>query len=199
MRLQITDRQAPVLTGSDPLLIRAAGFYEDLEARLRIKVLFECVQSGVDLPMPFKLDLWRFDWLRERSLGNIALSAARGAALIVVSMSRANWLPVEMEKWVTAWSRDMEDRPAALMVLLPKPQDGCNQFHPLRERLWQAARCKPTDFFQEFFEPTREEHRLVGLDRKLRVETGKGSRQRRSRTNSPVNGAKQREEHIQMP
>jgi hypothetical protein len=88
--------------------------------------LLECAQSGVDLPVLFRFDLWRFDWLRERSVGNIALSTARGTALIVVSTRRANWLPAEMKKWVTAWSRNKEDHPATLLVRLTGLQDGCN-------------------------------------------------------------------------
>lgn len=199
MRLHTSDNEVPILARNNPFRIRIAGFYEDLEAGLRIKVLLGCVRAGVNLPAPFRLDLWRFDWLRERSLRNIALSTTRGSALIIVSISRASWLPTEMEKWVTTWSHDIENHPAAFMVLLPKLREGGNQFYPLCEWLWRAAQYKPTHFFQELFEPAEVEHYLVILEKTLCSQTGKEMLRKRNRIQSPGKGTKQREQHIHHP
>lgn len=133
--------------------VQVTGLYEDLKAGHRIKALIDCVHAGMELPVRFKLDLWRFDWLRERALQDMALNAARGSALVIVSVSRARMLPVHMGKWVTDWTQDKGDHPSAMIVLLPKGENRLSVCHEVLERLQRAAEQKSADFFHEFFEP----------------------------------------------
>jgi hypothetical protein len=146
-------------------MIQVTTLYEDLEAGLRAKALMECVQSCMDTPVEFKLGLWRFDWLKERSLANIALSATKRSELVIVSTTTAITLPGEMERWLHAWGQGREDHPSALMALLSHARYGSSACgHPLRDCLQSAAQRKGVDFFCEYYDPTIVTDRSFGED-----------------------------------
>src|SRR6187399_1519267 len=106
------------LSGTNPNpVIQVTAIYEDLEAGIRAKALMDCVQSGLDLPAQLKLDLWRFDWLNELSIRNMALNIAKSSTLVVVSASTNNPFPVEMERWIRAWMQSREDQLSAIVLL----------------------------------------------------------------------------------
>ena len=107
-------RWVPNLLFDEVPRIQVTGFYEDLEAGIRAKTLIECVQAGMNLPVHFNLDFWRFDWLREHSLRNFALSAARYSALVIVSATRAKLLPGQLGKWISAWAQEKNGPPSAV-------------------------------------------------------------------------------------
>jgi hypothetical protein len=109
-------------------------------------VLYEDLEAG------FNLGLWRFDWLAEHSLGNVALGRANRSALVVISVSSANPLPVAVEKWINAWVATGQMHPLALVVLLPREKKRAREAHQLHERLQAVAQQKRVDFFSEFFE-----------------------------------------------
>jgi len=134
--------------------ILATVLYEDLESGLRARALMESVEANMDFPAEFQLDLWRFDWLAERSLGSIALSRADRSALVLISLGSANPLPVAAEKWINTWVQMEQSHPLALVVLLPKEKRGGESYHPMHEHLRAVARQKGVDFFCEFFEPS---------------------------------------------
>ena len=168
MRLQTMSRWSPNLLTDEIPRVQITGLYEDFEAGVRAKVLIECVHAGMNLPVKFKLDFWRFDWLRERSLREIALNTARSSALVVVSATRAKSLPHQMERWISAWAQEKNGHPSAMIVLLPKGRDGQARCQLLHERLRRAAQLKHADFFSECFEPQtkhrpdiRKNHRPV--------------------------------------
>jgi hypothetical protein len=142
-------------TTNDVPLIQVTVLYEDLEAGLRAKALIECVQSCMEIPVQFKLGLWRFDWLKERSLANIAMGATKRSELVIISTSTAQALPSEMERWLDSWVPRTELFPAALMALLS--HEGDDQTHPIHDRLQRAARQKRVDFFCEFYQPQPQE------------------------------------------
>jgi hypothetical protein len=137
-------------------VIQVTAIYEDLEAGIRAKALMDCVQSGLDLPAQLKLDLWRFDWLSELSIRNMALNIAQNSTLVVVSASTNNPFPVEMERWMRAWAQSREDQLSAIVLLaLAEAQWGrC----PLSESLQRVAHQKRADFYCEFFKPSHAEH-----------------------------------------
>ena len=110
----------------------------------------ESVEANMDFPAEFQLDLWRFDWLTERSLGNIALRRADRSAIVLISVGRSNPLPVAAENWINTWVQIEQSQPLALVVLLPKENQA--ESHPLHELLRAAARRKGVDFFCEFFD-----------------------------------------------
>ena len=130
--------------------ILATVLYEDLESGLRARALMESVEANMDLPAEFRLDLWRFDWLAERSLGNIALSRADRSALVLISIGTSNPLPAAVDNWISTWVEIEQIHPLALVVLLPKEKHAAT--HPLHERLRDVARQKRVDFFCEFFD-----------------------------------------------
>ena len=152
MRMQTTNRWISATKNiMDNLpLIQVTGLYEDLESGIRANVLIECVQANVGVPARFNLDLWRFDWLEEAPLRNMALSAAKRSALVLISTNCVNLLPAPMETWVAAWSLEVEEHPSALIALLSGKKDSRSRHCPLHDRLQCAARQKGADFFCEY-------------------------------------------------
>ena len=122
--------------------ILATVLYEDVESGLRARALMESVEANMDFPAAFQLDLWRFDWLAERSLGNIALSRADRSALVLIAAGSSAPLPPAAENWLDTWVQMEQSHPLALVVLLPKERSGQERSHPLYERLQAAARQK---------------------------------------------------------
>lgn len=134
-------------------LVRLTALYEDLEAGLRAKRLLEGVETTVkaQLPVCIKAELWRFDWLKEKSLRNMALSMAKESALVLVSASTNNPPPVEFQRWLKAWSQSREQNLSAL-VLLARPRPYEAGPHALHDCLERAARHKDVEFLCEFLE-----------------------------------------------
>jgi hypothetical protein len=145
----------PAATSNRIPVLQVTALYEDLEAGVRGQALVDCVRAGLDVPAQFKIDLWRFDWLNELSLGNMALSMARSSGLILVSASSSNPFPPEVERWFEAWVQSPGDA-ASSLVLLAAEHARASGSHPLRDRLQQIARRKGVDFFCELFRPAVE-------------------------------------------
>ena len=137
-------------------VIQVTAIYEDLEAGIRAKALMDCVQTGLDLPARLKLDLWRFDWLNELSIRNMALNIAQNSTLVVVSASTNNPFPVEMERWMRAWTQSREDQLSAIVLLALEEahSTGC---HPLQASLQRVAQHKQVEFYCEFFKSSHPE------------------------------------------
>lgn len=133
--------------------------YEDLEAALRARALIEVSQSGMDLPVPLQVELWRFDWLRERSLNTMAMNRAKNSTLLILSTSSANPPPSHIEKWIKHWTQCPQGQPLALVILLARKPDWAGQQDGLHNLLREAARQKGAEFWCEWFEagPTRRE------------------------------------------
>ena len=152
MLSQLENRASSAITEASSLL--ATVLFEDVESGLRARALMESVEANMDFPAEFQLDLWRFDWLAERSLGNIALSRADRSALVLISVGSANTLPPAAENWLNTWVEMEQNHPLALVVLIPKEKRTDDAYHSLHEQLRAAARRKGVDFFCEFFEPS---------------------------------------------
>lgn len=131
--------------------IRVTVLYENLEAGLRARELMDCVQGGLQLPTAtLELEFWRFDWLAERIMRNVALSMAKRSTLVVFSFTNINSVPPELERWLNAWTRYAQPAPSALIAL----RLGAEIHRPgqsvLHDRLQRAAEQKGMDFFCEF-------------------------------------------------
>ena len=145
-------------------LIQVTAIYEDLEAGIRAKALMDCVQSGLDVPARLKVDLWRFDWLNELSMRNMALNIARNSTLVVVSASTNNPFPVEMDRWMRAWMQSREEQLSAIVLLAPH-ETHAGMCHPLEDALRRAAEQKQVEFYCEFFKPSHVDHGSVSFHR----------------------------------
>lgn len=143
--------------------ILATVLYEDVESGLRALALMESVEANMDFPAQFQLDLWRFDWLNERSLGNIALSRADRSALVVISVGSTHSLPPAVENWLNTWVQIEQSHPLALVVLIPKERRS-DATYELHERLRAIARQKGVDFFCEFFDPLSPDRNASTFD-----------------------------------
>jgi len=143
--------------------IQVTAVYEDLEAGIRAKALIDCIQSGLDLPARFKLDLWRFDWLGELSMRNMALNIAKTSTLVLISASSNNPFPVEVDRWLRAWMPSRDEQLSAIVLLATDTQFGVR--HPLQESLQRVAEQKQVPFYCEFFKPSPGEHAPVSAYR----------------------------------
>jgi hypothetical protein len=158
----------PKATPATPT-IQLTALYEDLEAGLRVKRLLDRVESAVkrELPVQFKLEVWRFDWLGEASLRNMALSMARSSALVLVSTSTDHPPIVELERWIRAWTQNRDDQLSAL-VLLTQEGNLRSGPHTLYNCLQRAARRKAVEFLCEYIQSTQDKREPIAdwvLDR----------------------------------
>ncbi len=140
-------------TSAPAPVIQVTALYENLEAGLRAKSLVDCVRAGMEAPAEFKLELWRFDWLGELSLGNMALSAARDSTLVIISTASDGAMPPELERWLRAWRQTPNAGLAALVLLAPH-ETAAGAAHPWQEQLQRTAQRKQAAFLPEFFETT---------------------------------------------
>ena len=146
-------------------VVQATAIYEDLEAGIRAKALMDCVQSGLDLPAEFKVDLWRFDWLSELSMRNMALTIAKNSTLVLISASTNTPFPVEMERWMRAWMQSRENQLSAIVLLAPEEANPVAPY-PLREALQRVAQQKRVELHCEFFKPSHAEPGSVVIHRR---------------------------------
>jgi hypothetical protein len=158
----------PKATPATPT-IQLTALYEDLEAGLQVKRLLDRVESAVkrELPVQFKLEVWRFDWLGEASLRNMALSMARSSALVLVSTSTDHPPIVELERWIRAWTQNRDDQLSAL-VLLTQEGNLRSGPHTLYNCLQRAARRKAVEFLCEYIQSTQDKREPIAdwvLDR----------------------------------
>ena len=149
-------KHLPRQWGSHLSPVQVTVVYEDLEAGIRAKALMDCVQTGLELPAKLKVDLWRFDWLSELSMRNMALNIAKSSTLVLVSASTNNPIPTEMDRWMRVWMQSREEQLSAI-VLLAMQESRSVGFHPLQETLRRVAEHKQVEFYCEFFKPSHAE------------------------------------------
>lgn len=130
---------------------RAAVLHEPLKARLRAKELRECLESDMDVLAPFELEYWKFDWLKERSLRNMAMRITGNLEVVIISASGPSALPLEMEQWLNAWAHKPKLSCSVLIALYSKGQIDPTYHRLLHDRLQRTARQQGVDFFCEFF------------------------------------------------
>ena len=146
----IVRRSSRPPVGEEPTF-RAMVLYEMMESALCAKALLECVQSDMESPPQFEVEFWRFDWLRERSLRDIALSIAGNSDLIIVATATAAPLPLEMERLLDAWAGRCGDPCLALIAIHSWQRTNRTRYELLNDRLQRAAQAKGVEFFCEPF------------------------------------------------
>ena len=140
-------------------MIQVTVLYENMESGLRAKALMQHAESGIDFPAEFRLEYWRFDWLKEALLGHLASNTAKDSALVIIA-STTTVLPRQVEDWIHAWAKVRANHPSALIVLLPGDPGNPESRESLRERLYGMAQSEQVNVFCESFGAAGEKEGL---------------------------------------
>jgi len=111
--------------------------YEDFSTGLRARQAFDKVACQLKPDTDFKVDLWKFDLLREPALLEWAATEAAKADIVFLSAHGQDQLPKAAHSWLEQWFERRGGEPCALVVLLDKaPGDAAGA-----GQTWEALRA----------------------------------------------------------
>jgi hypothetical protein len=129
------------------VILRALVMYEGAAVGNRALAMLNRVARGVTTPGRLLCSLWRFSFLNDPALMEMAATEAGGADIILVALPDWADLPSEVSEWISLWLLSRAKRPKALVVLADEPT-GQNGAVPYAfTRLRQAAQLGRMDFF----------------------------------------------------
>jgi acetylornithine deacetylase/succinyl-diaminopimelate desuccinylase-like protein len=128
--------------GVDVLLV-----YEDFSTGLRARQAFEKVARQLKLDADFKVNLWKFDLLREPALLERAATEAAQADIVFLSAHGQDELPEAAHTWFDQWFERRDGKPCALVVLLDTLAGNTAKAHQAWEPLRAAALASGLDVF----------------------------------------------------
>ena len=113
---------SPVLCGEseswgNPEVCTVLIVYEDLPTRERAVSLCDALVRKFTPELDFEFTWWRFKFLSDAHIAHQAAQAALQADLILVSIHRAEDLPLEIKAWFERWLSDRHPSEGALVVL----------------------------------------------------------------------------------
>jgi len=121
--------------------------YEDFSTGLRARQSFEKVARQLELNAAFKVNLWRFDLLREPGLLERATTEAANADIVFLSAHGRGELPGMAKLWLEHWFERRGAEPCALVVLLDMLAGDTAAVNQVWETLRAAAVAAGVDVF----------------------------------------------------
>jgi hypothetical protein len=127
----------------EPAVSKARGklevlmVYEDLSTGLRARQAFEQLAQQLEFDTDFRLDLWKFDLLREPTLLERAASEAAKSDIVILSAHGQHELPRTTHMWLEQWLERRSGQPCALVILLDALFSGT----AASNRTWEALRA----------------------------------------------------------
>jgi hypothetical protein len=91
--------------------------YEDAATRDAAVELCDKQVKKFGAELDFEFTWWGFKYLNDEEIGRQAASAAMAADLILVSVVRAEDLPLEVKAWFERWLSERQPSEGALVVL----------------------------------------------------------------------------------
>jgi|SRR6516164_8381004 hypothetical protein len=96
-------------------VFKAVLVYEDVAAAVRARRF--CERLVRVLGSTLEEQIWNFDVLGIREVGNLAASAARKADIVIVSLSGRTELPHTIRGWLNMWLWLLEEENPTLVTL----------------------------------------------------------------------------------
>jgi uncharacterized protein YozE (UPF0346 family) len=121
--------------------------YEDFSTGLRARQSFEKVARQLELNAAFKVNLWRFDLLREPGFLERATTEAANADIVFLSAHGRGELPGMAKLWLEHWFERRGAEPCALVVLLDMLAGDTAAVNQVWETLRAAAVAAGVDVF----------------------------------------------------
>ena len=134
----------PAETG---VMLRALVMYEDTALGNRALAALNNITRRVETPGRLLCSLWRFFFLSDRSMLEMAAAEAAGADIILIALSAASKLPSEVNDWINLWLSTRNKRPKALVAFADEEAAGDRASSSLFPRLRELARLGRMDFF----------------------------------------------------
>ena len=113
-----------------PEVCTVVVLYADPITRSAAVELCDNLAKKFGTEMDFEFTWWGFKYLNDEEIGRQAASAALTADLILVSIQRAEDLPLEVKAWFEKWLSERESSEGALVVL----QAGAQREVPAQSR-----------------------------------------------------------------
>lgn len=94
-----------------------AVIYEDSAARNEAIQLCARLMRAFEQELEFDFTWWRFKFLLDPEIAQLAAAAAAGADLILVAVHRAESFPLEVESWFERWPAQRKLSEGALVLI----------------------------------------------------------------------------------
>jgi hypothetical protein len=133
--------------GEPGVVLRALVMYEDAAVGNRALAMLNRVARGVTTPGQLRCSLWRFHFLNDPSLLEMAAAEAAGADIILIALPDWASLPSEVSEWISMWLMTRGKRPKALVALADEPPGVNGNTRCAFARLREVAQSARMDFF----------------------------------------------------
>jgi hypothetical protein len=133
--------------GKPGVVLRALVMYEDAAVGNRALTMLNSVVRGVATPGQLRCSLWRFHFLNDPSLLEMAAAEAAGADIILIALPNWASLPSEVSEWISLWLGTRGKRPKALVALADERARGNGATPCAFTRLREVAQMGRMDFF----------------------------------------------------
>jgi hypothetical protein len=129
------------------VILRALVMYEDTVLGNRALEALNNITRRVETPGRLLCSLWRFFFLSDRSMLEMAAAEAAGSDIILIAFSAASELPSGVNEWINLWLSTRNKRPKALVAFADEEAAGDRASPGLFARLREVARLGRMDFF----------------------------------------------------
>jgi hypothetical protein len=127
------------------VILRALVMYEDTVLGNRALAALNSIARRVETPGRLLCSLWRFFFLSDPSMLEMAAAEAQGADIIIIALPAESELPSEVNEWIRLWLSARNKRPKALVAFADEEAAGASP--RLFTRLREVARLGRMDFF----------------------------------------------------
>jgi hypothetical protein len=122
--------------------------YEDSATRDRAIRVCDHVKAQVK-EVELKFSWWRFDFLSDPKLAELAAKAAARADMVIFSAHDGKALPPPVRDWIETWLPRRKQKDSALMALIGAAETRFNQSTPARTYLHAVATRARMDYLPE--------------------------------------------------
>lgn len=126
-----------------------AVIYEDTQSRNDAIILCERMAHNLGSECDFKVDWWKFDFLRDQTLGKAAADATAHADMVIVSTKSEAPLPDDIQLWMKACLQRKHRRQRALIALLRVAKELKKGVTPVHSFLAALAAASRMDFLPQ--------------------------------------------------
>jgi hypothetical protein len=128
-------------------ILKALVTYEDAVVGNRVLAMLNSVARGVETSGRLLCSLWRFHFLGDHSLLEMAAAEAAGADIIIIALPGEAQLPFEVSEWISLWLPFRHERPKALVAFADEETAGARPTPGAFAKLREVARLGRMDFF----------------------------------------------------
>lgn len=120
--------------------------YEDIRAREHAIRVFKQMVPQLNGAWEFDYSWWRFDYLKDATLADLAASDAIQADVVIVAANPEGDFPEALTEWIESWASRKTNLPSALVGLLGEADDPRRLTSPRHASLRAYANLARMDY-----------------------------------------------------